>query len=211
LLRYVILIPLKLVAATRNKKKLDEIRRILAGVDRVEVLGLASDPDAPEVEETGKSFEENALKKAKEIAKYVKTWVLADDSGLEVDALGGAPGVYSARYAGPGATDEENLRKLLKEMENLPPGKRRARFRAVIALATPCGDTLTFSGQVEGTIGTEPRGDKGFGYDPVFYPSGHARTFAEMEAWEKDSMSHRGEALSKLGAYFEKVSKDFRN
>ena len=180
-------------------------------MDRVEVQGLDSYPGAPEVEETGKTFEENAVLKAKIIAKYVKSWVLADDSGLEVDALGGAPGVYSARYAGAEATDEKNVHKLLKEMENLPSEKRTARFRAVIALATPCGDTLTFSGEAEGGIGIKPKGNKGFGYDPVFYPNGYDRTFAEMEPSEKDSMSHRAQALKKLKEYLEKVSKGFLN
>jgi XTP/dITP diphosphohydrolase len=202
---------LRIVAATRNKKKLEELRRILEGVERLELLGLDIFPDVPEVEETGATFEENAVLKAKGVAKHVRAWVLADDSGLEVEALGGRPGVYSARYAGPDATDEKNVQKLLKELEKVPTGERTARFRAVIALATPCGDTLTFSGKVEGRIGEKPKGNKGFGYDPVFYPVGYDRTFAEMEAVEKDSMSHRSEALKKLKEYFEKVSKDFRN
>lgn len=190
---------------------MEELKRILSGVDRIELVGLDAFPDAPEVEETGKTFEENAILKAKAISRYAKTWALADDSGLEVDALKGAPGVLSARYAGPDANDQKIVEKLLRELNGVPPEKRTARFRAVIALATPCGDTRTFSGKVEGRIGTEPKGKMGFGYDPVFYPEGHQRTFAQMSPEEKDSMSHRARALEKLKAYFQSIKCDFNN
>lgn len=203
--------PVRIVVATRNKKKLEELRRILSGLGKIDLLGLEAFPDAPEVEETGKTFEENAVMKAKTISRNVNAWVLADDSGLEVDALKGAPGVYSARYAGPEANDRKNMEKLLREMEGVPAERRTARFRAVIALATPCGDTLTFSGKVEGSIGTEPEGKMGFGYDPVFYPEGHRRTFAQMSPREKDSMSHRARALEKVKSYFESIKCDFNN
>lgn len=189
-----------MVLATRNKKKLQELSRVLAqGGTPVELQGLDAFPEAPEVEETGATFEENAVLKASQVARSTGHYALADDSGLEVDALGGAPGVLSARYSGAQANDKKNLEKLLLEMERVPEGKRTARFRAVIALAAPDGSIIrTFSGAVEGKIGFSPAGESGFGYDPVFYPLGHDRTFAQMTPEEKDSMSHRGRALEKL-------------
>lgn len=158
-------------------------------------------PGCQEVEETEESFEGNALKKALAVAAFTGLPALADDSGLEVDALGGAPGVRSARYAGEGASDAENVEKLLHEMRGVPDEKRGARFVCVIALAQPDGRAEIFRGGVEGRIGGTPAGIGGFGYDPVFYPEGHGRTFAEMSPKEKDSMSHRGRALGKLRAY----------
>ncbi len=191
----------KIVLATRNKKKLVELTRVLAGAD-VKLLGLDSFPETPEVEETGLTFEENAILKATQVARSTGHYALADDSGLEVDALGGEPGVRSARYSGPDANDRKNLEKLLLEMKSVPAGKRTARFRAVIALAAPDGRVInTFSGKVEGTIGFSPAGETGFGYDPVFYPLDHDRTFAQMAAREKDALSHRAKALEKLKTY----------
>ena len=193
--------PLKIVLATRNKKKLGELKRVLAGA-HVELKGLDAFPGAPEVEETGATFEENAVLKASQVAKSTGHYALSDDSGLEVDALGGEPGVFSARYAGANANDQKNLDKLLLELKPVPEGKRTARFRAVIALAAPDGSVVrTFSGAVEGAIGFSPAGENGFGYDPVFYPQGHDRTFAQMESGEKDAMSHRARALQKLKKY----------
>ncbi len=202
---------MELVVATRNKKKVEEIRRILDGLP-VKLLSLDAFPGCPEVEEAESTFEGNAVKKARAVASYTGKAALADDSGLEVDALGGAPGIYSARYAGEGAGDLQNLDKLLKNMENVPDGKRNARFVCVLALAEPDGPNgpnekvSTFRGAVEGAIGRCPAGSNGFGYDPVFYPKGpegEGLTFAEMGPAEKDSMSHRGSAIGALRTYLE--------
>jgi len=193
---------MNLVIATRNKKKVEEIRRILDGLD-VNLYSLDDFPGCPEVEETEETFEGNAALKARAVAEYTGRAALADDSGLEVFALHGEPGVRSARYAGEGASDSDNLHKLLKELFAEPDYRRGARFVCVIALATPEGELTTFEGMVEGTIGEKPVGESGFGYDPVFYPEGHDRTFAEMGPAEKDSMSHRGRALQKLREYLE--------
>ncbi len=189
---------LRIVIATRNKNKLAELKRILADVP-VRLEGLDEHPGCPEVEETGETFVENACLKASQVAKCAGLHAIADDSGLEVDALGGAPGGFSARYAGPGANDRKNMEKLLHELEGVPAGKRTARFRAVIALAAPDGHIIeTFQGRAEGTIGFRPEGENGFGYDPLFYPLGHESTFAQMGPARKDAMSHRGEALRLL-------------
>lgn len=186
-----------IVLATRNKKKIEEIKRIIRDMP-VTIYTLDDFPECPEVEEDGKTFEENAVKKASAISKYTKMPALADDSGLEVYALGGAPGVFSARYAGEGADDRKNFEKLLNEMSSVPDGKRGARFVCVIVLAFPDSRVETFSGYAEGLIGKEPKGANGFGYDPVFYPKGHERTFAEMIDEGKDLLSHRGAALVRL-------------
>jgi XTP/dITP diphosphohydrolase len=182
-----------LVIATRNAHKLEEIRRILAETD-VRVLDLSAYPDAPEVEEDQPTFEGNAIKKAASLAGLSGEWALADDSGLEVDALDGAPGVYSARYAGEPVDYAANNAKLLRELAGA--ACRTARFRCVIALVSPGGEARTVSGACEGIITDSPRGASGFGYDPVFAPEGESRTFAEMSAAEKDALSHRGVALA---------------
>lgn len=187
----------KIVIATRNKKKLEELRRLTEDLD-LEFLSLDDFPDIPEVIEDGKTFEENAIKKAISIAKATGLPAIADDSGLVVDSLNGAPGVYSARYAGEPSDDKKNIEKLLKKMEGVPPDKRQAHFVCVICLATPDGLFRTFTGRVDGIITEEPRGEGGFGYDPVFQPEGLNRTFAELSAEEKDSMSHRKRALGLL-------------
>lgn len=194
------LILMEIVVATRNRKKLKEISRILEGLD-VNLFTMDEFPDCPEVEETEMTFEGNALKKAIAVSSCTGKAALADDSGLEVDALDGAPGVYSARYAGDGATDRDNVDKLMSELESVPEEKKMARFVCVIALAWPEGRVETFYGKVEGRIGRSPAGTSGFGYDPVFYPEGHHRTFAEMPPTEKDAMSHRGRALERLREY----------
>lgn len=193
---------LEIVLATRNQKKIEEVKRILEGL-RVSILTLDDFPECPEVEEDGETFEANAVKKAVNAARYTGKAALADDSGLEVDALEGAPGVLSARYGGAGADDRENVEKLLDVMRSIMSEKRSARFVCCIALAFPDGSVNTFHGSAVGRIGTEPRGSKGFGYDPVFYPQGHSRTFAEMRDDEKDAISHRGKALRKLARYLE--------
>lgn len=188
------------VIATRNKKKSEEIQRILEGLP-VKLLTVLDYPDCPEVEEDAATFAGNAVKKALAIAQYTATPAIADDSGLEVYALGNAPGVYSARYAGADSDDSRNLNKLLSEMEHVEKDRRGARFICCIVLAFPEGRVEVFEGYIEGSIGRQPKGCKGFGYDPVFYPEGHDRTFAEMSAEEKNRLSHRGMALKKLREY----------
>lgn len=185
---------MKLLIATQNPNKLKEMKELLAGfgVDLASAMDL---PDAPIVEEDGLTFEANAAKKAIELARHSGLWSLADDSGLEVDALGGAPGVHSARYAGEMAKSSANNKKLLKALEG--ETNRRARFRCVLALSSPAGDARVVEGVCEGSIAEAPRGRKGFGYDPLFIPDGHAQTFAEMDAALKNSISHRGRALAK--------------
>lgn len=196
---------MKIVLATRNKKKAVELDRIF-GEYGVNLLTLEEFPDCPEVVEDGKTFRANAVKKAVAVARHTGYPALADDSGLEVEALGGAPGVFSARYAGEEADDKKNVRKLLREMSGIDaPEKRGARFVCCIALALPDGRCRTFTGYAEGTIGRRARGKSGFGYDPVFYPYGHDRTFAEIAPEEKDGLSHRGKAMKKLSAYLRKV------
>lgn len=189
-----------IVLATRNRKKVSEITRIFAGYD-VRFLTLDSFPDCPEVEEDGKTFRANAVKKAVHVARCTGCAALADDSGLEVFALGGEPGVFSARYAGEGSNDEKNLKKLLAEMKDLLKDDRKARFACCVALALPDGKHKTFTAYANGRIGRKSRGNNGFGYDPVFYPEGFRQTFAEMTDAEKDSLSHRGKALKKLYVY----------
>jgi XTP/dITP diphosphohydrolase len=191
---------MELVLATRNKKKIEEITRILKGLP-VRLYTLDDFPDCPEVVEDADSFEGNAVKKAKVVSGYTQKPALSDDSGLEVYALSNAPGVLSARYAGEDADDRRNVDKLLSALSGTVDEKRGARFVCCIALAFPDCRIETFVGTVEGRIGRERKGANGFGYDPVFYPEGHSRTFAEMTAGEKDSLSHRGRALEKLREY----------
>ncbi len=188
-----------IVLATRNKKKIEEIKRITADLP-INVLSLDDFPDCPEIVEDRDTFEGNAIKKAEEICRCTGKAALADDSGLEVDALGGGPGVFSARYAGGagGGNDVRNYEKLLVELRDVPDEKRGARFVCCMALSFPDKTVKTFFGYAKGCIGHEPRGKTGFGYDPVFIPEGHKRTFAEMIAEEKDRLSHRGKALKKL-------------
>lgn len=187
--------------ATRNSHKTREFAEIL-GAEFV-VRDLAEELELPVVEETGATFAENATLKAVATSRQFPGVVVADDSGLEVDSLNGAPGVYSARYAGEGATDKQNVAKLLAELEK-HPGSRpySARFRCVLAFAKE-GDLLgTFEGIVEGTIVDAPRGSDGFGYDPVFQPLGSTQTFAELPSAEKNRISHRGRAIQLLRAAF---------
>jgi XTP/dITP diphosphohydrolase len=193
-----------IVLATRNKKKVEEIKRIFTGKE-IRFLMLDAFPDCPDIEEDGKTFRANAVKKAVHVASFTNCPAVADDSGLEVFALGGAPGVFSARYAGVGADDKKNVRKLLAEMKNLEKEQRQARFVCCIALALPDRRCRTFTGYARGNIGNRPRGSNGFGYDPLFYPDGHGQTFAEMTDAEKDFLSHRGKALRKLCGYLKKT------
>jgi XTP/dITP diphosphohydrolase len=195
-----------IILASRNRKKIEELKNIIqaCGFSGKEASVNIHTPDefpqCEEVEEDGATFEANAIKKAAYIFECSGMTAVADDSGLEVDELDGAPGVFSARYAGEVTDDWANLEKLLREMKDVPDQRRRARFVCCIALADRSG-IKTFIGYVEGRIGKEPRGEKGFGYDPVFYPEGHDRTFAEMSDEEKSSMSHRGRALRELQSY----------
>ena len=184
----------RIVVATRNRGKLAEIREALAGLP-LELIAADEIPGAPAVEESGETFFDNAAQKALALARHSGLPALADDSGLEVEALGGAPGIYSARYAGPAATDADNIEKLLAELSGRPGASRSARFVAVIALALPGGGIISARGECEGEITREPRGEGGFGYDPVFFHPRFGRTFAEISSAEKLSVSHRGAAL----------------
>jgi XTP/dITP diphosphohydrolase len=200
---------LKLVVATRNAGKLIEYRRMLQAVG-FQALSLMDAGFGPEVElpEVSDTFEGNARSKAAALHQLTGGWALGDDSGLEVDALQGAPGVYSARYAGmngPAAKrDMANLEKLLAEIEHVPDAQRTARFVCFIALAGPGGQWITARGTCEGRIVRVPRGDGGFGYDPVFLPEGHLQTMAELSLDEKNKISHRGRALEDLVRKIEK-------
>jgi non-canonical purine NTP pyrophosphatase (RdgB/HAM1 family) len=190
--------PRRIVLATRNPHKVAEIVRLAGALDVV-FESLADHSGVPDVEETGRTFEENARLKARAVAAATGLPALADDSGLEVDALGGEPGVFSARYAGPEANDAANCALLLEKLAAVPDEKRTARFRCVIAYRRPDGEEWTVEGACEGRIGRECRGESGFGYDPLFFPVGQERTFAEMEGAEKDALSHRGQEVRKAG------------
>jgi len=183
---------MRIVIATRNPKKAAEMRSLLARPGLI-LETAAEYPNGPEVVEDGATFEANAIHKAVAWARATGHWALADDSGLEVDVLCGEPGVRSARYAGDDADDAANIRKLLLELEG--ETDRQARFRCVLALASPDGQVRTVEGTCEGRIATEPRGSGGFGYDPVFVPYGYDRTFAELPPEEKNKISHRARAL----------------
>lgn len=196
-------IPIKrLVIATNNRHKLEEIRATLV-VEGLELLPLSEFPDLPPMEEVGATYEENAVMKAETIARHTGISALGDDTGLEVDALGGAPGVYSARFAGPTVSFKENREKLLKEMEGVPREKRTARFRCTLALVTPGGEKTVVEGVLEGLIAESDQGSGGFGYDPVFYVPEAGRTLGEMSAADKNKLSHRGLALRKIQDYFQ--------
>jgi XTP/dITP diphosphohydrolase len=185
----------RIVLATRNTHKVMEIAEALALPD-VELVGLDAFPDAPDVEEDGRTFRANAEKKAKSAAEATGLPALADDSGLIVDALGGEPGVLSARFAGAGAGDAANRAKLRRRMAGVPAAERTARFVCVLALAEPGGRVRAVEGRCEGTLLEQERGDGGFGYDPFFVPEGETRTFAEMSRAEKAILSHRGRAIA---------------
>ncbi|WP_214700630.1 MULTISPECIES: XTP/dITP diphosphatase [unclassified Exiguobacterium] len=188
---------MKLIIATHNPGKVKELEGMLTPLG-FEVESLLDYPNAPETDETGTTFEENAALKATEAATYFGHAVLADDSGLEVDALDGAPGVYSGRFAGPEKSDEANNALLLEKLNG--ETNRTARFVCALCLAKPTGETLTVRGTIEGTIGYSPRGENGFGYDPLFIVPSLHKTAAELEREEKAVVSHRGQALRKLEA-----------
>ena len=186
-----------LVIATSNQHKLKEFKAILKGFP-LTILSLKDFPDIPVVVEDGKSFYENALKKALTVARHTDKITVADDSGIEVDALDGKPGVYSARFAGEDATDEANNTKLLKELEGVSSDKRGACFKCVLVIAQPDGETAFVEGACRGTIIHEARGEYGFGYDPLFLVPEYDKTFSEITPEEKNKISHRARALKKL-------------
>ena len=186
-----------LVIGTHNKKKGREIAQILE-TPGLRLLTLDDFPGAPEPVEDEDTFEGNAIKKATELADALGMTVAADDSGLEVDALGGKPGVRSARYGGEHGNDALNIEKLLREMKDVPPEKRAARFRTVAAVAAPGKLLATVEGTLEGAISLDPRGSNGFGYDPVFIVPGLGKTCAQLEPEKKNNISHRGQAFRQL-------------
>ena len=194
--------PIILVIATRNKGKTLEIKELLKGFP-VEIKNLGDFGPIPHLKEDGDTFDENAYKKASFAARVLGLPALADDSGLIVEALDGAPGIHSARYAGENATDEQRYLKLLDEMEG--KSNRKAAFECVISIAVPTGPALTYEARCEGLIATEPAGSNGFGYDPVFFYAPLNKTFAQITREEKNRISHRGKALAELRSEFDKV------
>jgi XTP/dITP diphosphohydrolase len=190
--------PARIAVASHNAHKLREIARICADWP-VEWVTVHDDPrEFPDVEETGETYLDNARLKAHAVAAALGLPAVADDSGIEVDALGGAPGPRSARYAGEGATDERNLRQLLGALKGVPAGGRTARYRCVVVLARPDGSEVHAEAVCEGVLVARPRGEAGFGYDPIFEPAGWDRTMAELTDEQKDRISHRGRALRAL-------------
>ncbi len=188
---------MKLLLATRNPGKLAELEALLDG-SGWEAVMLDAYPAAGEVEETGATFEENARIKARAAFRHSRIWTVAEDAGLEVDALGGEPGVLSARYAGPGATDSDRCRKLLAKMIAVPDERRTARFRCVMCLVDPDGAETLFEGECRGKISLHARGCAGFGYDPLFIPDGHSQTFGELGLAVKSQISHRARAMKQV-------------
>jgi XTP/dITP diphosphohydrolase len=198
---------MKLILATRNQHKIEEIKKILAD-SQIEILTLEDFPDVPEVEETGKTLEENAVLKAKAVYNATGIPALADDSGLEVDVLDGAPGVMSARFAGPGCppeADKDNNLKLLDLLKSVPEEKRGATFRCVVAIALNQDDVRIVEGKVGGFITHKEIGENGFGYDPVFFYPELDKTFAELKPEEKNRISHRGRAFRKAKEMIKKL------
>ncbi len=191
-----------LVLATKNKGKISEFRELFRHSD-IEIKTLGDFGPIPPVVEDGDTFEENAVKKAQFTARVLGIPALADDSGLAVKALGGAPGVFSSRYAGENADDESNNRKLLNEMEGVED--RSATFMCVLAIAVPRGPALIYEGSCEGVIARNPEGDRGFGYDPLFYYPPLQKTFAQLTRGKKNSVSHRGKAIEELREELDRV------
>ncbi len=199
----------KLLVATHNSGKVREYRDLLAGLP-LEVTYLDAERITQEVDETGATFAENAILKATTYAGLSGLWTWVDDSGLEVDALGGAPGVYSSRYAGPGASDADRYRKLLDALTGVPWDRRTARFRCTVALAVPEGAVRTADGACEGIIAFGPIGANGFGYDPVFYLPEHGLTMAQLAPEVKNEISHRGRAAQAAAAVLAELLKHER-
>jgi len=191
----------QVVLATHNQHKLAELRRILAGVADPEQIISAGSAGASEVPETGVTFGENALLKARAVCAHSASIAIADDSGLAVDVLGGAPGIFSARWAGHHGDDAANLRLLLDQLSDIAPQHRRARFVCAAALVAPDGTEVIEYGNLTGSLLYEPRGEGGFGYDPILQPDGQERSVAELTPEEKNAISHRGEAFRALAAH----------
>jgi XTP/dITP diphosphohydrolase len=197
----------ELLVATRNGGKVRELQEMLNDYG-IKVTSLWDYPDMPEIIEDGKTFEENAAKKALVIAKHTGRLVMGEDSGLEVKALGFRPGIYSARYAGEDATDEDNNKKLLEELKNVPRLKRQARYRSYIALANPKGVIGVVDGKCNGLIALKPQGTNGFGYDPLFFIPAYNKTFGQLDPAIKAKISHRARALWKFKKAFGSYLKD---
>lgn len=193
-----------ILIATKNKGKAKEFE-VLFYPKGYKVLTLLDMDDHLDVEETGKTFEENAKLKAETISSYYNLPVLADDSGLMVDALDGRPGIYSARYAGEEKNDESNLQKVLAELKDIPDDERTARFYCALAFAIPGEETRLYKGTIEGRITKEPKGSNGFGYDPIFYVPSKEKTMAELSADEKNEISHRAQAIRYLANDLDKI------
>jgi XTP/dITP diphosphohydrolase len=195
---------MRIIFATKNEGKVKEISEMLASTDIV-LVSLNRFESLPEIVEDGKTYRENALKKAKIISEFTGEIVLADDSGLQVDVLGGEPGVYSARYAGEGATDEKNNAKLLAQLKDVPEEKRIASFFCALVLYYPDGHYRSFEAEWQGRIIDERRGTNGFGYDPIFLWPAMNKTAAELTPEIKNTVSHRGQAFMKLRNYLSKI------
>lgn len=193
---------MQIVLATRNQHKKQELVALLGGMD-IKIRTLDDFPDAPDVVEDGETCEANAMKKAVEIARYTGLTAVADDTGLEVDALGGRPGVFAARYAGEHASYEDNCRKLLNELQGVPTENRGARFVTVAAIAFPSGKTCSTKGVLEGFIAEEPAGSRGFGYDPVFFLPEYRQTLAQLSPDVKNRISHRARAFTQAKTLLE--------
>jgi XTP/dITP diphosphohydrolase len=202
-------IPAEIVVATRNPGKLREIEALLSPFP-LKILSLENFPGIPEVLEDGATFAENAAKKATTVARFTGRLTIADDSGLAVDALEGRPGVYSSRYAGENAADEEKCKKILKEMAEIPEGKRQAAFLCAIAVAFPDGRIQVVHGECRGSIAFAPQGEHGFGYDPIFFLPELGKTMAELEPEIKNLLSHRARALEQLKVIFPKFLSSHR-
>ena len=191
---------MKLLLATHNRNKVIEMQHALEDTGW-QVVMLSDIVGAPDVEEDGATFKENALKKARSAARFPRLWTLAEDSGLEIDALGGEPGVRSARYAGDGATDAERIRKVLGQLVSVRDEQRTARFRCLMCVIDPTGNENCFEGRCEGRIAHRAAGSSGFGYDPIFIPDGYSRTFAELGLSAKSKISHRARAMEQVIAF----------
>ncbi len=194
----------ELIIATGNQGKVKELKKLLAHLS-FDILSLKDLPNIPKIIESGTTFKENATIKAVAVSKYTQGIIMADDSGLEVDALGGEPGVYSARYAGEDARDTANNAKLLEKLQGIPLFQRTARFCCTIALVIPGQEMMLVEGYCNGLIAEEPRGDGGFGYDPLFIISSYDKTFAELPLDVKNKISHRGKAMAKALLILEKL------
>lgn len=192
----------KILIGTTNEGKVNDFKQLLEN-EQIQVLSLRDLDNAIDVEETGTTFAENAILKAETLSRYYNQIVIADDSGLEIEALNGKPGVYSARYAGEHKSDEDNINKVLSEMEGIPFHNRKAAFVCVLALAVPGQETKIFEGKCDGYITEKPKGNNGFGYDPIFYVLEKEKTMAELSLEEKNELSHRKRAIDKLKEYWE--------